>query len=597
MAEFRPDVRPVVLALLIASLGPTGSGSLVARAQTSSPPGTLGALNVTPSAITVGQVTTITVTTRVLDASVIPTSVNLHRVDAAGRVLSTLGTLRDDGLGRDATARDRIFTGSFGLTVPVSGQVYLRVSAAFRSQLLRIFSEVAETIAAESPELCRAVTQEFEPQFCRKLTDLQLLSESDAIDAFGSRASAFAPVVLVHGLSNCGLGARDYWQGMPRLLTGVENGVDVWQVRYDSHASHQTGAEALNQLLPYVTTATGQTGVTLVAHSNGGLISRRYLSTNGGDSVFRLITIGTPHLGTDFLWPLNPCEGARDARPDRVSAFNNASTAPDLRAEANDYVFLGGRAFSEDRRNPVCLHLIDSDTVVDLSSQTADGLVFPNAVRETFDRYRHSDMSVYSACGEQPEIPGNDSTGAGHQIYQAVRFHVRVPASFRADIDYLSPPTIYDNARDGFGQTFVATGTSLRGISLYIRDPTRPDENVNELVGPADLVLSDISNPAHPIEIRRKQVLASGQSRPELLKTFLFDGPVPTIVGRKYFLSIATDDLFGLGLLQQFGSTYPGGAESYINCARNAPCDLNLGPAGAVLEEQGGRDASFKIIR
>ena len=50
-------------------------------------------------------------------------------------------------------------------------------------------------------------------------------------------------------------------------------------------------------------------------------------------------------------------------------------------------------------------------------------------------------------------------------------------------------------------------------------------------------------------------------------------------------------------LLDRTGSTYPGGAEAYTNCARSAPCNLNLGPAGAVIDEQGGRDASFKIIR
>ena len=99
----------------------------------------------TPVSLTVGQAMQVTVTSQVTgDATnpVIATGVNLLRVDASNKVLATIGTMRDDGTGGDATAGDGTFTLRFTTTEPAAGALRLQVSAAFKGLLKRVLSEV-----------------------------------------------------------------------------------------------------------------------------------------------------------------------------------------------------------------------------------------------------------------------------------------------------------------------------------------------------------------------------------------------------------------------------------------------------------------------
>lgn len=150
---------------------------------------------------------------------------------------------------------------------------------------------------------------------------------------------------------------------------------------------------------------------------------------------------------------------------------------------------------------------------------------------------------------------------------------------------HLSPPTVYDNAEANYGQVFVAEEGALAGVRLYIGDPTRPgDPQVDALDGLAYLVLFDATAPAAPVEIARAQVQSSAQSSFGLT-TFLFGTSIPTVVGQSYFVAIDTLDQFGLGLTNQFVSTYSGGFEGRLN-------------AGGAIEQAGanGRDTSFEIV-
>jgi predicted alpha/beta hydrolase family esterase len=62
---------------------------------------------------------------------------------------------------------------------------------------------------------------------------------------------------------------------------------------------------------------TGQERVDIVAHSLGGLIARYYVQRLGGDSRVRtLITLGTPHSGTNALPWFGPHPLVRQMRPD-----------------------------------------------------------------------------------------------------------------------------------------------------------------------------------------------------------------------------------------------------------------------------------------
>ncbi len=133
--------------------------ALVLTIQTSARAGTIGTTTVTPNSTPAGVPVVVKVTSSITDPSLIPESVNLQRLDASGRVISVIGSLRDDGINGDATAGDKVFTLSTTILENTPGTVRLRVSAAFLGSLLRAFSSVltvnitgtATGIAIQSP--------------------------------------------------------------------------------------------------------------------------------------------------------------------------------------------------------------------------------------------------------------------------------------------------------------------------------------------------------------------------------------------------------------------------------------------------------------
>ena len=130
---------------------------------------------------------------------------------------------------------------------------------------------------------------------------------------------------------------------------------------------------------------------------------------------------------------------------------------------------------------------------------------------------------------------------------------------------HLESPTIYENVTNGgpWGQTFVAEDLFVLGARWYIGDPAQPDRSdVNELAGVADLVLFDVSDISNPHELARTQVQDAGGSAFGL-STFLFTFPVSTTIGSSYFIAIAANDAFGLGLVS-LSSTYVGGGRSLL---------------------------------
>jgi triacylglycerol lipase len=103
------------------------------------------------------------------------------------------------------------------------------------------------------------------------------------------------PVLLVHGYG-CNSG---YWRSLSRHLTQariVHAGVDLEPVlaNIDSYQPQMTAA--VNSLC----LATGQKRVVIVAHSMGGLVARAWIKHHGCGQIAKLITIGTPHYGTEF---------------------------------------------------------------------------------------------------------------------------------------------------------------------------------------------------------------------------------------------------------------------------------------------------------
>ncbi|MBX9627946.1 MAG: putative Ig domain-containing protein, partial [Gemmataceae bacterium] len=150
-------------------------------------------------------------------------------------------------------------------------------------------------------------------------------------------------------------------------------------------------------------------------------------------------------------------------------------------------------------------------------------------------------------------------------------------------------PPVYDNAHEeswrDYGQTFVAEADHMAGVQLYINDPSRPgNDHVNELVGPADLILYDATDFLNPIEVGRSRVVEPGVSVSGLT-SFLFDSSVPTVVGRKYFFTVAADDRYGVGMYDLNVSGYAGGAEG----ARDRI-------TGEIADYPNGRDMSFAVL-
>jgi hypothetical protein len=93
-------------------------------------------------AIQANSPTTLTVSTYIPDLSLLPSSVNLLRVDSQGKTIATLGSLNDNGVNGDLKAGDRIYSIQVILTEPQAGQVYLKISAALKGMLKRIASDI-----------------------------------------------------------------------------------------------------------------------------------------------------------------------------------------------------------------------------------------------------------------------------------------------------------------------------------------------------------------------------------------------------------------------------------------------------------------------
>jgi hypothetical protein len=95
-------------------------------------------VSVMPIGIATNEPSVITVLAKISDPSVIPTSVNLLRLNGTGTTI--IGNLRDDGQGGDLVAGDQVYTGQVSVTELAAGQIQLQVSAAFKGVLRRAIS-------------------------------------------------------------------------------------------------------------------------------------------------------------------------------------------------------------------------------------------------------------------------------------------------------------------------------------------------------------------------------------------------------------------------------------------------------------------------
>lgn len=103
------------------------------------------------------------------------------------------------------------------------------------------------------------------------------------------------PILLVHGYG-C---SRGVWWLLRRRLEAAGHTVASVSLA-PPYISLGRLEPLLNQRIEEVCAATGSRQVTLICHSMGGLIARCYLARHGRDRVARLITLATPHMGSDL---------------------------------------------------------------------------------------------------------------------------------------------------------------------------------------------------------------------------------------------------------------------------------------------------------
>ena len=123
-------IRLVLCGILVLGLGLSAGWSALV----------IDSAAVNPASAPVGVATLVTVTAVITEPTVIVNSVNLQRLDTAGRVIAVIGNLHDDGLDGDLAVGDKTFTIRITLFETALGPVTMRVSAAFQGSLLRPFS-------------------------------------------------------------------------------------------------------------------------------------------------------------------------------------------------------------------------------------------------------------------------------------------------------------------------------------------------------------------------------------------------------------------------------------------------------------------------
>lgn len=117
-------------------------------------------------------------------------------------------------------------------------------------------------------------------------------------------------VILVHGYG-C---SRGVWWFLRRRLEAA--GYNVASISLvPPYASVDDLMPQLHDRVESVVAAAGVQQVTLIAHSMGGLVSRAYLSRHGTARVERLITLASPHQGSE-LARIGVGRNAREMEPE-----------------------------------------------------------------------------------------------------------------------------------------------------------------------------------------------------------------------------------------------------------------------------------------
>ena len=114
-------------------------------------------------------------------------------------------------------------------------------------------------------------------------------------DRLGHAEHGRSPILLVHGYG-CN---RGVWVYLARVLHKA--GWPVTTINLEPpRISKDDFADQLSKRIREVLDETGAERLILVCHSMGGLVARRYLAKYGESFVHAVVTLGTPHHGTEL---------------------------------------------------------------------------------------------------------------------------------------------------------------------------------------------------------------------------------------------------------------------------------------------------------
>ncbi|HEV7554737.1 MAG TPA: alpha/beta fold hydrolase [Kofleriaceae bacterium] len=111
----------------------------------------------------------------------------------------------------------------------------------------------------------------------------------------GARGHGPRPVIVLHGYAMNRANFVGLAYRLKRAGLGPVLGFEYWTLGRTGAAARQ-----LAQFVDIVLAGTGAKQVDIIGHSMGGIVARYYVTLAGGDGkVANLITLGSPHYGTD----------------------------------------------------------------------------------------------------------------------------------------------------------------------------------------------------------------------------------------------------------------------------------------------------------
>ncbi len=111
----------------------------------------------------------------------------------------------------------------------------------------------------------------------------------------GAKVHGPRPVIVLHGYAMNRANFVPLAYRLARAGIGPVLGFEYWSLGRTAAAARQLG-----WFVDHVRAETGAESVDIIGHSMGGVVARYYVTLAGGDGAVRhLITLGSPHSGTD----------------------------------------------------------------------------------------------------------------------------------------------------------------------------------------------------------------------------------------------------------------------------------------------------------